>query len=157
VQFFNDILIVASKSLPHKYLRKLEPWDLESLVTYDSKYLSGFRTETYKVDLKEGFDKAEDIMKKTIKKLVKKDIGGDHQRISNMNVSHNDVHFKHILLPVWISSYRYKQKVYRFVVNARTGEVQGERPYSFWKIFFTSLGGIAIIATVVYLIMKYSN
>ena len=44
------------------------------------------------------------------------------------------VTFKHILLPVWISAYRYHQRVFRFLVNARTGEVQGERPWSAIKI-----------------------
>ena len=51
---------------------------------------------------------------------------------------------KHILLPVWISAYRYNNKVYHFMINARTGEVQGERPYSVIKILLTILGAVAI-------------
>jgi hypothetical protein len=54
-----------------------------------------------------------------------------------------------VLLPVWISAYRFNRKVYRFVVNARTGEVKGERPWSFWKIAFAALGAAAVIAGIV--------
>ena len=39
-----------------------------------------------------------------------------------------------MLLPVWVAAFRFVGRPYRFVVNGRTGEVQGERPWSFWKI-----------------------
>ncbi len=147
---FDDILILATKSLPKKKADKLEPWDLSELVPYDNKFLSGFQAESYQVELKEGFVEAKGRMDKYIRTLVKRDIGGDEQRISSVKTQYNDISFKHLLLPLWISAYRFKSKVYRFLINARTGEVQGERPYSFWKIFFTVLGGLAIIAAVIY-------
>ena len=51
---------------------------------------------------------------------------------------------------MYISAYRYQSKVYQVIVNARTGEVQGERPYSVWKITFAILGGLALIALIYY-------
>ena len=51
-----------------------------------------------------------------------------------MNTSYNDISFKHLLLPVYVSSFKFKENTYQFLVNARTGEVQGERPYSWIKI-----------------------
>ena len=42
--------------------------------------------------------------------------------------------FKHLLLPVYAGACRLNQKVYQIVINGRTGEVQGDRPYSFIKI-----------------------
>jgi predicted RNA-binding Zn-ribbon protein involved in translation (DUF1610 family) len=148
--FFDDVLILASKSLPKKKADKLEPWDLQELVPYDNKFLSGFQTESYQVELKEGFEEAKQRMDSYIRTLVRRDIGGDEQRISSVKTQYNDIRFKHLLLPLWISAYRFKSKVYRFLINARTGEVQGERPYSFWKIFFTVLFGLAIIVAAIY-------
>ena len=49
-----------------------------------------------------------------------------------------------ILLPVWLAAYKYRGKTYRFVVNGRTGRVQGERPYSAWKIAFAVLIGLIL-------------
>ncbi|PKP01509.1 MAG: hypothetical protein CVU11_15015 [Bacteroidetes bacterium HGW-Bacteroidetes-6] len=144
--FFDDVLIVASNSLPRKYVDKLEPWDFENLTAFDERFLSGFRTETYQIDLKEGFDLAKKVMDSTIRNMVRRDIGGDEQRIYSVSTQYSNITFKHLLLPIWISAYRFKKKVYRFLVNGRTGEVQGERPYSFWKIFFFVLGILAVIA-----------
>lgn len=148
---FDDVLILASKSLPLKYTEKLEPWDLNNLLPYDDKYLSGFRTESYQIDVKTGFDLAKVKMDEVIRQTVKRDIGGDEQKIYSVNTNYNDTTFKHVLLPLWISSYRYKNKVYRFLVNARTGEVQGERPWSVGKIILFSLACVAVIAGVVLL------
>ena len=65
---------------------------------------------------------------------VRHDIGGDVQRIDSINTDYSAETFKHILLPVWMAAYKYGGKSYRFLVNGQTGEVQGERPYSWWKI-----------------------
>ena len=113
---------------------RLEPWGLSDLVPYQSQYLSGFRAESYQVGLEEGFNEARKQMDGPIRDSIRSDIGGDEQRIQSMRSSFSDITFKHILLPVWISAYRYRNKSFRFLVNARTGEVQGERPWSWMKI-----------------------
>ncbi len=144
---FDDILVNGSKSLPAAHVNKLEPWDLEHLVPYDQQYIAGFRSELHQVSLEEGFTIARELMNERIRRSVARDIGGDHQRIHSMRSSYDNLTFKHILLPVWLSAYKYNQRVYRFMVNARTGEVRGERPYSWIKITLTVL--IAILAVLV--------
>ena len=147
---FDDVLVPASNSLTKKYVNALEPWDLENIVPYDTKYLSGFKSETYQVDLKQGFEIAKDRMEETIRDDVRRDIGGDHQEINSLDTNYSDVTFKHILLPIWLSAYRYNDKVYRFMINGRTGEVQGERPYSWIKITLFVLMILSIIAIIYY-------
>jgi LSD1 subclass zinc finger protein len=151
---FDDILVVASNSLAKDYVEKLEPWELENMVAFDERYLSGFKTESYQIDLKEGFDDAKIKMNEVISSTVRKDIGGDRQRIHSLNTIYNNITFKHILLPIWISAYLYKGKVYRFLINGRTGEVQGERPYSWIKISLTALLLAAIILSVIIIFKK---
>ena len=149
---FDDVLVLASDSLPRKYAEALEPWDLPSLGPCQPEFMSGFKTENYTIDLEPGFERGKQLMEPTIIATIKRDIGGDEQRIWGKTVIYNDVTFKHILLPVWVSAFRYNNKVFRFLVNARTGEVQGERPWSAWKITCTVLGIIAVIVTVVLLV-----
>jgi len=140
---FDDLLVIASRSLPRKYVEKLEPWDLANLVPYKDDYVAGFSAEKYQVDLEGGFDEARQLMDGPIRMSIRRDIGGDVQRISSMKTEYDGITFKHMLLPAWISAYRFRDKVYRILVNARTGEVQGERPWSVWKIVFVVLGGLA--------------
>lgn len=131
---FDDVLVMATRSLPEKRLYELEPWDLARLEPYADDYLAGFRAECYTITLPEGFDIAKGIMRPTIEATVRSDIGGDEQRISALQTRYDGVTYKHILLPVWISAYRFHNRVFQFLVNARTGEVTGERPYSAVKI-----------------------
>ncbi|RPI23985.1 MAG: hypothetical protein EHM61_18340 [Acidobacteria bacterium] len=146
---FDDVLVPASDSLPGECLQKLEPWDLERLVPFADEYLSGFRAESYRVSLEDGFGKAKEIMDLAIRSSVARDIGGDQQRIHSVRTQCDGVTFKHILLPVWLSAYRFKEKVFRFLVNARTGEVQGERPWSAWKITALVLTILIVILVLV--------
>jgi DNA-directed RNA polymerase subunit RPC12/RpoP len=145
---FDDILILASKSLPGKYAERLEPWDLANLAPYADEYLSGFRAESYQISLPQGFEAAKNRMDPIIQSAIRQDIGGDEQQIHSAQTDYGNITFKHILLPVWLSAYRFREKIYRILINARTGEVQGERPYSAWKITGAVLIGLVLIAII---------
>ncbi len=151
---FDDILVLASTSLPKKYADKLDPWYLKDLKPFNEKFLSGFRSESYQVDVVQGLDTAKQQIQPTIRTTVCRDIGGDEQRVTTMRIAYNDITFKHVLLPIWISSYRYKDKVYNFLINGQTGEVQGERPWSAAKIALAVLALLAVIAVIVILTNK---
>lgn len=145
---FDDVLVLAMQNLPAK-ARHLEPWDLPSLVPYDDRYLSGFVGESYNIDLPTGFELAKQVMAPTIDGTIRHDIGGDHQRISTKDSNYYDITFKHVLLPIWISAYRYQDRVFNFLVNARTGEVQGDRPWSAIKIALAIITALIIVLTIV--------
>jgi len=83
---------------------------------------------------------------------VKFDIGGDRQRVHDIDTDVRDITFKHVLLPIWMAAYKYRGNSYRFVVNGRTGRVQGERPWSAWKIAFAVVLGLIVAAGVGYFI-----
>ncbi|MES2824224.1 MAG: hypothetical protein V4732_11530 [Pseudomonadota bacterium] len=149
---FDDILIPATKSLLSAKLNALEPWGLPDLVDYKDEYLAGYVTETYQVDLKTGYETAKVIMETGIRGAVQQDIGGDTQTILSLDTQYSRATFKHILLPVWVSAYRYRNKVYQIIVNARTGDVQGERPWSWVKITLASLLGASLLAVALYFV-----
>jgi DNA-directed RNA polymerase subunit RPC12/RpoP len=146
---FDDVLVCASKSLPMPLVDALEPWDLAELRGFDPAFLSGFMAERAALDLREGFDVAKHKMQPQIEAEIRRDIGGDDQRILSHSDSHHDVTFKLFLLPMWLSSFRYDDKVFRFVVNARTGEVSGERPWSAIKIAIAVILALIVIIGIV--------
>ena len=151
-RFFDDVLVLASRSLPKRFTDGLEPWDLSALEPYAPQYLAGFRAEGYAVELDEGFTEAREIMDRAIARDVRFDIGGDRQRIHDIQTQISDVTFKHVLLPVWLAAYKYRGETYRFVVNGRTGRVQGERPWSAWKIALAVIAGLLVAGAVGYVI-----
>jgi ribosomal protein S27E len=141
---FDDILVHAGKSLPARRADLIEPWDLAKLVPYSDDYLRGFRAEACRLGLGEGFALAREKAAPAVYSAVRKRIGGDEQRIHSAETEYFDITFKYILLPVWMSVFRFRGKSYPIFINARTGEVEGERPYSAWKI-----AGAAALALLV--------
>jgi len=154
---FNDVLVVASESLPRNYANELEPWDLENLVGFNEQFLSGFIAEKYQVGVEMGFEQAKKRMDPEIQSTICQNIGGDVQKILTYSPHYEDISFKHLLLPIWLSAYKYKEKSYRFMINGRTGEVHGERPSSAWKIFFFVLTLLAVIGGGIYLWVQYGQ
>ncbi|MCW5520907.1 DNA helicase PriA [Aureitalea sp. L0-47] len=148
--FIDDTLIKASKQQSGKIPRKVARWDLGKLVPFDSSYLAGFVTEKYTISLKDGHLDATKEAERIADRWARRDIGGDTQRVSSIDMKLSDETFKHILLPVYISAYRYNGKRYNFFVNGQSGVLSGQRPYSFWKIFFFVLTILAVLAAIIY-------
>ncbi|PKA98084.1 hypothetical protein B0O79_1764 [Flavobacteriaceae bacterium MAR_2009_75] len=146
--FVDDILINASEKKRRDIPAKISFWNMKALVPFNSKYLSGFVTEKYTVSLKEGHHSSFQKAKEIANTWIKRDIGGDTQRVGQADIKLSEETFKHILLPVYISSYRYNGKEYQFYINGQTGQLCGTRPYSFWKIFFLVLFILAIIGII---------
>ena len=129
-KFFDDVTVVASKRMGDTSVKECEPFDLAKVVPYNPRLLAGFAAERYSVGLKEGWGMAQ----KTIQTKLK-----------------SDIRDKYLLVPIWVSSFKYKDKVYQFVVNGQTGKVGGKSPVSFWKILLTILLAVGVIAGLVLL------
>jgi ribosomal protein S27E len=133
---FDNVLVPATKAVNEARLNALEPWDLPSLCAYEPAYLAGFKAQRYQVELPVGFEKAKQAMAHQIQRDVLRDIGGDEQNVQSVHTS--------------TSNETFKGKVFQVMVNARTGEVQGERPYSAVKILLLV---IAILFAVLILMI----
>ncbi|MEM6838795.1 MAG: primosomal protein N' (replication factor Y) - superfamily II helicase [Cyanobacteria bacterium P01_C01_bin.120] len=152
--FFDDILIPAVKSVDVKRLMKLGPWPLKRLVAYDPAFLQGFRAQRYQVSLANGHRQAKDEMGGRIYSAICSDIGGDEQRVTSEKTTYRHETFKHILLPVWMATYRFKNKPYQVMINGESGKIEGDRPYCPFKIA-GAIGGVLLAIAAVWGGYKY--
>ncbi|MCX8079632.1 MAG: hypothetical protein N3F09_00170 [Bacteroidia bacterium] len=152
-QVFDDVMVCASKVIPDTLKRELNNWDKENLQPVKPEYMAGFISEIYSLPPEEGLNIAKEEIQPQIHRAICKDIGGDTQQVLSKNTRYNNITFKHILLPVWVSSYKYGNKIYRFVINARTGRVYGERPWSTVKILLFVL----TVALLIWILMLFGN
>jgi hypothetical protein len=141
---FDDTLVPASRSIPEHLADVLTDWDVSGMQPFSDDYVAGFTVEAYQLALEPAFVEAKAIFDGHILSAVRRDIGGNHQRVSSVSTRYDDVTFKHILLPVWICSYQFKGKSWRVVVNGQTGAVKGDRPWSAWKIGFAVLAALLV-------------
>jgi len=155
VNSFRNIIISATKSLAQDTSNKLGSWDFGKLVNYDERYVSGFRSETYQATPQEALEVAKKSMAPVINQTIYQDIGGDEQQITASTTQLDDIGIKYVLLPIWISSYVYKNKTYQFAINGYTGQVSGKRPFSPGKIIALVLVILIVIALIVFLMSKH--
>lgn len=153
-RFFDDVLCFASKGLPEWMTQALEPWPLEECKPFNQQMLAGFLARTYDITIEEGLQGARGRAEAALNQDVRQRIGGDEQRVDRQLTQYNAITYKHLLLPLWLLAYQYKGKLYQVAINGGTGEVQGERPYSAWKIFFAILAGVIAVGGLYLLTQK---
>ncbi len=160
---FDDITIGASKSISYTILDNLAPWHTDRLVPFNEKYLAGFTSEEYTIGLDNGFELAKVKMNSVIVQTVRYDIGGDQQQITSLKTNYYDTSYKNVLFPIWTAQFKWKNRTYNYAINAQTGKVSGERPYSWLKIALvagtlsTGVGGAIYIDEHPQIIKKASQ
>lgn len=148
-RFFDDILVLANTGLNRPFMLALEPWPLLKVVPFNQQMLSGFLARTYDIELDPCFHEAKERADSAIYEETRQRIGGDTQRVTSVDSHYEAITYKHLLLPVWLLAYQYGDKTFQVFINAASGEVQGERPYSAWKIAFAVLLGIAAVGGII--------
>lgn len=151
--WFNDVLVIGSTGIKQKRVEKIYPFELDGTVNFDPRYILGFDSEVYQLDVEAGFQVADDIMDDKIRKECAKRVPGDTHRNLRVYTNKSDITFKHLLLPVWVAGYTFKDKVFQYIVNGQTGKDWGKKPVSFWKILIPILIA-AGIATALYFIFR---
>jgi hypothetical protein len=96
-------------------------------------------------------------MKARIEQACSAQVPGDTQRNLRVNTAFSQMTYKHVLFPVWISSYRHGDKVYQFLINGQTGEVQGQAPISWIKVTLVILLVLIVLAVFVWLVSQGDN
>ncbi len=146
--FIDDTLIKASIPKTNRIPSEIECWNLQLLEAFSSNYLSGFVTEKYTISLQDGHIESNKEARQIAENWACRDIGGDTQRVHSIDMRLTEETFKHILLPIYISSFNFSGKTYHFFVNGENGTISGDRPYSFWKIFFLILLVLIVVGVI---------
>jgi DNA-directed RNA polymerase subunit RPC12/RpoP len=153
---FDDVVVPATAHVSGDYLDDLsKDWDTKKAVAFQPQYLSGHFTQRYDLGPDQSLEAAKRKMAPVIRKDVERHIGGDAQRVHHVDTRYADLTYKLLLLPVWLLAYLFNGKTWQVLVSGQTGKVEGERPWSAWKIIFAILAALIVIAGIVYLI--YTN
>jgi len=154
--FLDDVLVPAAGQVDKAMIENLYPFDTKALVPYKPEFLAGWGAEAYSVDLKQGWTAGQAIMKSRIEQACAAQVPGDTQRNLRVNTAFSKMTYKHVLFPVWIASYRYSDKVYHFLVNGQTGEVQGQAPISWIKVMLVVFI-IMVVMVAIFLLMSQGD
>ncbi len=148
--FFDDELVPASKGVHEKLLRAIEPFPTTSdLKPYDPAFLSGWVVEQYQIDLIGAAQRSRTSMEGQIRQQCSSAVPGDTQRNLAVQADFSAQTFKHILVPVWLTTYTYGSTPYQAVINGYTGTISGEYPLSWVKITIAVILALIVIAIII--------
>lgn len=157
-RFINDELVAATGKQDRKMLESIEPFDTENNLEYKPEYLAGFASERYTIGLNEAWEDARRDMARDIESdiyaKVRREYHTSHVDSVRVYTDYRNVTYKYLLLPVWMSSFEYKGKNYRFMVNGRSGRVGGKYPVSPLRVAVAVLLGLSAAALFAYLFMQ---
>jgi predicted RNA-binding Zn-ribbon protein involved in translation (DUF1610 family) len=133
--FFDDDLVPGTVGVRMDLLRKVEPFPTEQLAPYDPAFVRGWTVERYQVDLRKASDINREQMDGVMYSMCEQEVPGDTHRDLNVDTQYHGRTFKHILVPVWLVTYLFGTTTYQTLVNGYTGDIAGDRPVSWVKVF----------------------
>ena len=146
---FDDLLVQASSNIPLSVIRKIEPFDTNKSVKYKTQFLRGYAASTYNKSGTECWDECKTIMKNRIEFSILKKYDYDVKVFLNVQTTLLSKSYKYILVPLYVGHYSFKKTNYNFYVNGENGNVYGKTPVSGWKVFFTVLGVLLLVAGII--------
>jgi predicted RNA-binding Zn-ribbon protein involved in translation (DUF1610 family) len=148
---FDDVPVLANTGLDERKVAALEPWPTQQARPYSAEYVAGHLSRTYDRTAEDCFGQARQTMEAEIDRTVRRDIGGDQQRVHSKQSHWRDMRFKYLLLPVWLLTVVYEGKPFQVCINGVTGEVQGRRPISKIKVALAVLVALVVVTGIVIL------
>lgn len=149
--FFDDITISASDKVDKDLISKVLPFRLNEVVNFDHRLLLGWETEVYNIELDRAYQLSDQVMDYKLRHMCSAQLGGDTQRNLHVVSTKTGQTFKLLVLPIWVSAYKYNNKIYHFVINGQTGKVFGKKPLSWIKIAFSILLFVLLIVAIYFL------
>lgn len=150
--YYSGYLVSGSRGLAQADAEQLKPFHLAALRRYQPQFLAGWFCEEYSVQRQEALCSCQNEFLAREQSAVASFLPGDIHSNLQVRVQFSQVNSDLILLPVYLLSYRYRDKVYRFLVNGQTGKVAGNKPFSSWKIGIAAAIGV-ILAIVLILLL----
>jgi hypothetical protein len=141
--YYSGYLVSGSKGLAQDQAERIKPFQLPALKRYEPYFLAGWLSEEYSVERAMALSICQREFHTRESTGIAGFLPGDTQRGLNVDTDFKHVNSDLCLLPVYMLSYRYGDKVYRFLCNGQTGKIAGDKPWSKKRISISA--AIAVV------------
>jgi hypothetical protein len=150
--YYSGYLVSGSKGLPQVEAERIKPFRLEALKRYQPYFLAGWLSEEYSIVK----DAAAELCKQEFYRWEQQNVAaflpGDTQNGVAVETQFSHVNSDLILLPVYLLTYKYRDKIYRFLVNGQTGKMCGDKPLS-WLRIALAVGLAVLLVFIIWLLL----
>ncbi len=147
-RYYSGYLVSGSRGLPQRDAERIKPFHLPALKRYQPYYLAGWLSEEYSVERDDAFEACKQEFHRQEQSNVAAFMPGDTHRSLQVRTRFSKVNSDLCLLPVYVLTYRHRDKLYRFLVNGQTGHCVGDKPLSWAKIALAAGGGLLVLIVV---------
>jgi hypothetical protein len=149
-RFYSGYLVSGSKGLPQKESLRIQPFQLPALKRYEPYFLAGWLAEEYSVARDEALAICQTEFQQQEQSNIGQFLPGDTHSGLQSQTEFSHVNSDLCLLPIYILSYRYRDKIYRYLLNGQTGKMAGDKPLSAKRIaLFIAAIALSILLTSV--------
>jgi len=126
---FANVPADGSKAMDDTMMESIEPYHIEEAVGFQTAYLAGYFANKYDVDAKQSAPRANARIKASSEAAFASTLS----QYNSVSAVRTDIHqksgsVKYALLPVWLLTTSWKDKMYTFAMNGQTGEFVGDLP-----------------------------
>ena len=150
-RFYSQEVVSGSKGLADAELVRVLPIDSKGARRYRAAYLSGWLAEEASVDREAAWPRANERFESKERANVSAFLPGDEARGLKVATELHRISGSLVLLPIWLVTYRYRDKPYRFLMNGQTGKLTGKGPLSWPRIVAAALGAVALAALIFFI------
>lgn len=149
----SDLLVsgVDPKRIRWGVLREIEPFYLSELVHYQADLLAGMNAQAYDYPLPDAWQQAKGLIRAQAEEAAIAEASNRNVRNLQIQMDYADENWRYMLLPVYLASYRYEDKVYQVAVNGQTGTIGGQKPVD-WNKVWLILAALFIPAGLLFLL-----
>ena len=93
------------------------------------------RALAYDVALEPAWKAARERMRETTREACRDQASSSQIRSFSMSLDFADESWRYILAPVYVAIYQYQGQPYQVMINGQSGEISGQRPVDWTKVW----------------------
>lgn len=141
---FDNVPVDGSSKISNDLMESIEPYDMKQAVDFQTAYLAGYLADKYDVSAEDSKTRANERIRVSTESSFAATTAGYTTVIpENTNIRLSGGRVRYGLLPAWILTTRWQDKVYTFAMNGQTGKMVGNLPID-WKLFCMYLFSIGL-------------
>jgi DNA-directed RNA polymerase subunit RPC12/RpoP len=145
---YDDLWIPAGSGVPPGELRSVLPFDLSAGVAPDQVDLVDVTVEQFAVSRRYARPVAQGLVESLETQAAAREVAGRARNV-HVNVLMANASSRPALVPLYVMAYRYRDAVYRFVINGQTGHATGSAPTSAARV----AGVVALVIIIALIIL----
>ena len=131
----DDLLVAGTERVNARHLGNVDHFNLSEMVAYAPVFLAGLQAKGYDRPLEPAWEIAREVMREKTKDACMRQASTSMVRNFSMKLDFSDESWRYLLLPVYLAAYQFNGKTFHAIVNGQTGDISGQRPVDWKKIW----------------------